>query len=75
VFIAQKHSSPLYNFYVRKFIKVSAGKIKFTIERFTGSVVLNIPHPRTICSSHGAVNPLAPTWAIPLEFGATLYMV
>jgi hypothetical protein len=38
-------------------------------------VVLNIPHPRTICSSHGAVNPLAPTWAIPLEFGSTLYMV
>jgi len=65
----------LGNFDIRKFIKVSAGKIKFTVERFTGSMILNIPHPRTICSSHGAVNPLAPTWAIPLESGATLNMV
>jgi hypothetical protein len=65
----------LGNFDIRKFIKVSAGKIKFTIERSTGSVILNIPHPRTICSSHSAVNPLAPTWTIPLESGATLNMV
>jgi hypothetical protein len=65
----------LNNFYICKLIKVSAGKIKFTIECIAGSVILNIPHPRTICARNGAVNPLAPTWAIPLEFGATLYMV
>jgi hypothetical protein len=65
----------LGNFDIRKFIKVSAGKIKFTIECSTGSVILNIPHPRTICAGHGTINPLAPTWTIPLESGATLNMV